>query len=930
MKILITALLILLETFAVTQAQLVKQWDKRYGGTEPDLVYGIEQFNDGSYIIAGFSFSDSSGDKTQNNWGGTTYGDYWAVRTDVNSQKIWDKHYGGTGTDALNTIYKTSDGNIILVGSSNSGINGDKTQSAWAGSVDYWIVKIDTAGNKLWDKRFGGTGDDYARDIVELPDGGLIIGGVSSSGIGGNRTQASWGQSDYWVVRIDVSGNILWDKRFGGTGYDNFSTLIKATDGTILLGGTSDSGISGDKTQSSRGFDDYWIVNIDTSGNKIWDKRFGGAQSDELKSLLPTADGGFLLGGNSSSPISPDKSQNSFGNYDYWILKTDNSGIKLWDHIYGGTDKEEQEGTLINTFDGNYVISGSSYSPLSGNKTEANLGFEQGWMVKFDSIGTIIYDKTIFTLGHDEICKVIQSNDGCFVLTVQSDAGPGGYKTQPPWGFYFDYWMIKMCDTTAVASPVAAFTYSINSNCNNVCINFSDASQNTPFSWQWLFPGALTTSSSQQNPALICYNANGTYNVTLITCNSGGCDTIQQTLQLTLPAANTVLLVSDSTICNGDSIQITATPGFSSYQWQLNNAALSFTTSSITINQPGNYIVAAIDTNGCTSADSVLIITSTATAQLGNDTAACINNNINLSANTTDDVQWLLNNNAISNTSSITVSQAGTYSIVVTNVNGCTATDSIEVAFYNLPDVNTINDTSLCNAGSVTLITTGAVNYSWSPSVYLDDENSASPISTILSTTTYIVTGTDSNNCSNTDTVTVALFNQPSAAFDLSINLNCNGIEARFINTSSNATGYNWNFGDETNSSEENPVHFYQSLNNTTVSMIAINGSCSDTALSAPISFSIEDSIGKIPNVFTPNNDGQNDCFGVDSLLNFDNCFSLKIFNRWGDTVFSTDNSTDCWNGKKNNTKQEAPEGVYFYLININEISFKGSILLAR
>jgi len=486
MKIKLLLLTLFFTEISFCQNPYIKQWDKRYGGLEPDLVTSLLLTSDGGFIAGGFSFSDSSGDKTQNNWGGTTYADFWLVKTNSMGQKEWDKHFGGIGTDTPAEIIKTTDGGYMLLGSSDSGVNGDKTQPAWGTSTDYWIVKVDSAGNKLWDKRYGGTDNDYASGIVQLADGGYVIAGTSYSGIGGNKTQATWGSCDYWVVRIDAAGNFIWDKRFGGTDSENLEALLSTTDGNLLLGGTSRSGISGDRTENSRGFDDYWIVKIDTLGNKIWDKRYGGNQSDELMNLLQTPDGGYLLSGNSSSSISPDKSQNPYGNYDFWVLKINSTGIKQWDKIYGGSDKEEQEGTLIKTFDGYYIISGSSYSPISGNKTEANLGFEQGWLMKFDSSGNVINDKTIFTIDHDEQCKLVESADGCLVLAIQSGALVGGYKSEPSWGgFYFDYWMIKMCDTTATTSiisfPETQSRFSIFPNPANDFITLSFENRNHDF-----------------------------------------------------------------------------------------------------------------------------------------------------------------------------------------------------------------------------------------------------------------------------------------------------------------------------------------------------------------------------------------------------------------------------------------------------------------
>ena len=186
--------------------------------------------------------------------------------------KQWDARFGGTGNDKLTVFQQTSDDGFILAGVSSSGVNGDKTQPAWNNSFDYWIVKTDASGNYQWDKRFGGTKNEILKSVYQTRDKGFLLGGYSNSGINGDKTQANWDTNsvsmnpsyDYWIVKIDSLGNKLWDKRFGGIYDDKFSCLIPAGDGGFLLGGFSGSGISGDKTQASWGSTDYWIVKIDS------------------------------------------------------------------------------------------------------------------------------------------------------------------------------------------------------------------------------------------------------------------------------------------------------------------------------------------------------------------------------------------------------------------------------------------------------------------------------------------------------------------------------------------------------------------------------------------------------------------------------------------------------------------------------------------
>jgi hypothetical protein len=180
---------------------------------------------------------------------------------------------------------------------------------------------------KQWDARFGGSDNDYFHSLQQTADGGYILGGFSYSGISGDKTQASQGDADYWIVKTDAGGVKQWDARFGGSNYDFFSSLKQTVDGGYILGGYSGSGNSGDKTQASQGGTDYWIVKTDTGGVKQWDARFGGSDDDGLWSLQQTADGGYILGGYSESGISGDKTQASQGGYDYWIVKTDADAI---------------------------------------------------------------------------------------------------------------------------------------------------------------------------------------------------------------------------------------------------------------------------------------------------------------------------------------------------------------------------------------------------------------------------------------------------------------------------------------------------------------------------------------------------------------------------------------------------------------------------
>ena len=202
--------------------------------------------------------------------------------------KQWDKTIGGSDIDNFSSVQQTTDGGYIIGGTSYSNISGLKSQNSY-NSNDFWIIKLDANGNKQWDKTIGGSASDLLRTVQQTSDGGYILGGSSSSGISGDRTSSSKGNLDYWIVKLDQNGNKLWDRAFGGSNFNHFRCLQQTADGGYILGGYSDSPVSGDKTQASQGVSDFWVLKLDGNGNKLWDKTFGGAGLDYLRDLKQTS-----------------------------------------------------------------------------------------------------------------------------------------------------------------------------------------------------------------------------------------------------------------------------------------------------------------------------------------------------------------------------------------------------------------------------------------------------------------------------------------------------------------------------------------------------------------------------------------------------------------------------------------------------------------
>jgi PKD repeat protein len=593
--------------FQLVHAQnpLVKQWDYRYGGTMHDQLHVIRQTSDGGFLMGGYSASNTSGNKTQNNRDTTlSSSDFWIVKTDGSGNMQWDKRFGGDMMDKMYTFVQTSDGGYLLGGISNSGISGDKSQGNWSATItyDYWIIKTDASGNKQWDKRYGGTNDDQLRSILPTSDGGYLLGGYSNSGASGNRTQNSQGGLDFWIVKIDASGNQLWDKSYGGAYDDYLYTVKQANNGGFMLGGSSWSYTGGDKTQPCIGLSDYWLIKTDSLGNKLWDKVYGGTESDDCYSMDQGSGGGFILGGLSASNISGTKTQASKGYADYWVVRVDDNGNQVWDRDYGGTLAEDEFSSVSSLMDGGYLISGTSYSDTGGDKTEDNMGPEQAWTVKTDSSGNVVWDKTLFLADHNESAFAIQTTDGCYAFANYTLSTPVGYKTQPSWASV-DYWMVKFCDTTSVliSAPAAFLGVNDTAVCSGSCVNFNDLSVNNPTSWQWFFPGSSVPVSSLKNPSGICYNSSGTYDVTLIACNGAGCDTFRVYDYIHVDAVPSVNLGADTLMCIGDVLQLNAGNSFSSYLWSDGTSS-----STLSVTAAGSYAV-QIFSGSCAATDTIAV-----------------------------------------------------------------------------------------------------------------------------------------------------------------------------------------------------------------------------------------------------------------------------------------------------------------------------------
>ncbi|QMU28778.1 T9SS type A sorting domain-containing protein [Adhaeribacter radiodurans] len=419
----------------------LEAWNLRYGGSNSDYLTTVVKTLDGGYLLGGYSYSPKSGDKSQNGYGKS---DYWVVKTDAAGAKLWDKRYGGTGEDYLKSIVGTPDGGFLLGGGSESGSSGNKTASS-KGGRDIWVVKISNSGEKVWDQSYGGSGTEDLQKITVLSDmygGTYLLAGYSDSPVSGDKTQASQGGLDYWLVKLDGQGSKEWDERYGGKANDYVGDLLVLENGDLLVGGTSFSSRSGDRSQASQGSSDYWLLRTNSEGKKRWDKRYGGTDQDQLMALLRPNKNTILLAGYSASGKYGDKSQDSQGGKDFWLVQVNSSGDKQWDKTYGGREEETLR-SLISDKDGGYVLGGTSFSGKGGDKSQPTQGASDYWLVKTNNKGEKFWDKRLGGSREEELRTVWTTEEGGYILGGRSSSGVSGDRTQPSQGEN-DFWLVKV------------------------------------------------------------------------------------------------------------------------------------------------------------------------------------------------------------------------------------------------------------------------------------------------------------------------------------------------------------------------------------------------------------------------------------------------------------------------------------------------------
>jgi len=302
----------------------------------------------------------------------------------------WDMTYGGQYDDFAYSAIQTSDGRFALAG---------YTYSSGAGLSDFWLVKTDAFGTMVWNKTYGGAMRDEAFSMIQTSDGGYALAGITRS--------FGAGMGDFWLVKTDGAGTMLWNMTYGGTSTDEARSVVQTSDGGYVLAGYTMS--------IAIGAPNFWLVKTDASGTMQWNETYGGTTPEYAYSVIQASDGGYLLAGY----------LDSYSGYDMWLVKTYSNGTMQWNQTFGG-QYNDKAFSVIQTSDGGYALAG--YTDSLGT------GATDFWLVKTDANGVMQWNQSYGEASTDEAYDLVQTNDGGYVLTGWTASyGAGG----------IDFWLVK-------------------------------------------------------------------------------------------------------------------------------------------------------------------------------------------------------------------------------------------------------------------------------------------------------------------------------------------------------------------------------------------------------------------------------------------------------------------------------------------------------
>jgi len=340
-------------------------FERTYGGKGNEGASSVQQTSDGGYIIAGTVKGINAGPYDYN---------VLVVKTDSLGDTLWTKTYGGEDMDCGTEVQQTSDDGYIIAG---------YTRSFGIGGLDVYLLKLNSSGDTLWTRTYGGTEEDAGFSVQQTSDGGYIIAGSTYSfGVG---------VSDFYLLKTDSSGVMLWTRTYGGFCFDEGFSVQQTSDGGYI--------ITGETCSFGNGNDDVYLVKTNSLGDTLWTRTYGGTYKDWGISVQQTSDDGYIVAGWTWP------SGTAYA--DAYLIKTNSRGDTLWIKTYGGSGYDDAS-SVRQTLEGGYIIAGStsSFGPLP----------EDVYLIKADHRGDTLWTRTFGGIDVDIGAAVRQTSDGGYIV----------------------------------------------------------------------------------------------------------------------------------------------------------------------------------------------------------------------------------------------------------------------------------------------------------------------------------------------------------------------------------------------------------------------------------------------------------------------------------------------------------------------------------
>jgi hypothetical protein len=422
------------------------KWQKSFGGSEHEFPGSLILNSIGGFTIAGSSNSQN-GQVSGFHPGVCTFGvcqDFWIVNTDSLGNLLWENCFGGTGHEEAYSIASTGDGGSIICGYTTS-IDGDVTGiHTGLSEMDVWVIRLDSSGTLLWQRCLGGTLGEFGFSIIPTFDHGFVIAAYSASSDGDVPGNNNPGQTtDVWVVKLDSLGSIVWSQNYGGPGDDWPYSIIQTYDsGYAFLGWSSGAGGNVTGYRSAR---DYWLGKIDKSGAFQWGRCYGGSDFDEGYDLKQTPDSGFILTGRTLS-LDGDVSANLDSSmFESWTVKTDKNGNIEWEKTIGGSEYDQGASILILS-DTTFLLCSTSQS--NDRDVSGNHGNDDIFLAIMNFNGQILWSRCFGGPGREHSRAVIEVGSQDWCMIGESTYSGGDVSGNHGYG---DYWLVRLNEAT---SPV--------------------------------------------------------------------------------------------------------------------------------------------------------------------------------------------------------------------------------------------------------------------------------------------------------------------------------------------------------------------------------------------------------------------------------------------------------------------------------------------